>query len=190
MLDNLDIGYEVPKKEILRATYSNDEYMNRCDGVNLMVGYISSDKNMEDGIVISESAAKKLASPLIKKVTLFLGENDILLNLYGENGEFKSLPDIGEEVENGLLCAIRTEKIEECLYMQSIERLKTPLMSDKMYPVEGKVIDVNIYSNNPEILEERHTNCQILRYYQEHIRYIEEIVSTIDSFRDAMAISK
>lgn len=185
MLDNLDIGYEVPKKEILRATYSNDEYMNRCDGVNLMVGYISSDKNMEDGIVISESAAKKLASPLIKKVTLFLGENDILLNLYGKNGEFKSLPDIGEEVENGLLCAIRTEKIEECLYMQSIERLKTPLMSDKMYPVEGKVIDVNIYSNNPEILEERHTNCQILRYYQEHIRYIKEIVSTIDSFRDA-----
>ena len=81
ILDNLDIGYEVPKNEILRTSYANDKYNNRCDGVNLMVGYISSDKNMEDGIVISQSAAKKLASPLIKKVTLFLGENDILLNL-------------------------------------------------------------------------------------------------------------
>lgn len=184
ILDNLDIGYEVPKNEILRSSYANDQYNNRCDGVNLMVGYISSDKNMEDGIVISESAAKKLASPLIKKVTLFLGENDILLNLYGKDGNFKSLPDIGEEVEGGLLCAIRTEKIEECLYMQSIERLKTPLMSDKLYPVEGKVIDVNIHSNNPEILEERHTNCQILNYYQEHMRYVNEIVSVVDSLRD------
>ena len=68
--------------------------------------------------------------------------------------------------------------------MQSIERLKTPLMSDKMYPVEGKVIDMNIYSNNPEILEERHTNCQIKAYYDEHLRYIKEVVSVVDSLRD------
>lgn len=184
MLDNLDIGYEVPKDYILRTSYANDQYMNRCDGVNLMVGYISSDKDMEDGIVISESAAKKLASPLIKKVTVFVGENDILLNLYGRDGIIKSFPNIGEEVENGILCAIRKEKIEECLYMQSIERLSEVIMSDEKFTTDGKVIDINIYSNNPEMLQERHTNRQLQYYYDEHIRYIKELVMSIDSMRD------
>lgn len=184
MLDNLDIGYEVPKDDILRTSFANDRYMNRCDGVNLMVSYISSDKDMEDGIVISESAAKKLASPLIKKVTVFIGENDILLNLYGKDGNFKSLPDIGEDVEKGILCALRKEKIEECLYMQSIDRLSEILMSDEKFPVEGKVIDINVFCNDPQALEDRYTNSQISYYYKEHMRYIREIVATIDHLRD------
>lgn len=185
MLDNLDVGYEVPANEIIRTSFANDEYMNRCDGTNLMVSYISSDKDMEDGIVISKSAAKKLASPLIKKVTIIVGDNDILLNLYGKDGNVKSLPDIGEEVEGGILCAIRKEKIEECLYMQSIDRLSEVLMSDEKFPVEGRVIDMNIYSNNPMGLEERHSNIQLNYYYKDHIRYITEIVNTIDSLRDS-----
>lgn len=184
ILDNLDIGYEVPKHDIIRTSFANDDYMNRCDGVNLMAAYISSDKDMEDGIVISESAAKKLASPLVKKVTVFVGENDILLNLYGEGENIKSFPDIGEEVKDGILCAIRKEKIEECLFMQSIERLSQPIMSDEKFTVEGKVIDIDVMCNNPDSLSERHTNKQLVYYYNEHIRYVSELVNFIDSNRD------
>lgn len=184
ILDNLDIGYEVPANEILRTTYSYDEYMNRCDGVNLMAGYISSDKDMEDGIVISESTVKKLGSPLVKKVTIFIGENDILLNVNGKDGEMKTIPDIGEEVSNSILCAIRKEKIEECLYMQSVDRLSQILMSDDKFPVDGKVIDIDVFSNKPETLSERHTNHQILHYYNEHVRFNKELIKTIDSFKD------
>lgn len=184
ILDNLEIGYEVPVDQILRTSYSNDEYMNRCDGVNLTVGYISSDKDMEDGIVISDEAVKKLASPLIKKVTIFVGENDILLNLYGDNGSFKSFPDIGEDIKDGILCAIRKEKTEECLYMQSINRLSEPIMSDEKFTTEGTVIDINIHSNNPMELEERHTNKQLMYYYREHIRYITELTQLIDHIKE------
>lgn len=185
ILDNLDIGFQVPKDEILRTSMANDQYMNRCDGTNLTVAYISSDKDMEDGIIISKSAAKKLASPLVKKVTVMLGDNDILLNIYGKDGAMKSLPDVGEEVKDGILCAIRKEKIEECLYMQSVERLSEILMSDEKFTVEGRVIDMNIHSNNPMALEEKYSNYQIQYYYKEHIRYITELVNMVEKHRDA-----
>lgn len=184
ILDNLDIGYQVPKDNILRTSVANDEYMNRCDGTNLLVSYISSDKDIEDGIVLSESAAEKLASPLIKKVTIIVGDNDILLNLYGKDGKVKSLPDVGEYVQDGILCALRKEKIEECLYMQSVDRLSDILMSDEKFSVEGKVIDLDIYSNNPEALSDKYSNCQIDYYYKDHLRYLNELVNVVESHAD------
>lgn len=184
VIDNLDIGFEVPKDKIIRKSCAYDHYMNRRDGVNLLIGYISSDKDMEDGIVLSEEAVEKLKSPLIKRVTIFIGENDILLNLYGDDTYHKSFPDIMESVKDGILCASRKEKIEECLYMQSVDRLTKILMSDEKFTVEDTVLDINVYSNNPMDLEDRHTNSQVLYYYREHIRYIKEIVNTIDSLRD------
>lgn len=182
MVDNLDIGFEIPKDQIIRKSCAYDEYMNRRDGTNLLIGYISSDKDMEDGIVVSDAAIEKLKSPLIKKVTIFIGENDMLLYLYG-NG--KTFPDILEHVKDGILCASRKEKIEESLYMQSVDRLTKVLMSDDKFTVEDQVLDINVYSNNPTDLSEHHTNSQVLYYYNEHIRYITEIVNTIDQLKEA-----
>jgi hypothetical protein len=89
--------------------------MNRCDGVNLITTYISTDKTMEDGILISESAAKKLASPLISVYSISLNENDIVLNLYGDDNEYLGMPYIGEKVKDGIVCAIRRENTEDSL---------------------------------------------------------------------------
>jgi len=179
VLDKLDIGYEISEGELVRSSYSYDEYQNRCDGVNLLCGYICSDITMEDGIELSESAARKLASPLLKRVQVSLNDNDILLNLLGD----KAFPDIGEYVNNGILVGVRREKIEESLYMQSIERLKQLLISDEKFTVTGKVIDINIYSNSPEILQSRYSNQQVLYYYNEHIRVCKEIVECINRLR-------
>ena len=77
ILDNLDVGYEVPKDELLRKSTAFDEYGNRCDGTNLLAAYIAQNASMEDGIVISRSAAVKLASPLVKKVSIIINDNDI-----------------------------------------------------------------------------------------------------------------
>ena len=68
IMDQLDVGYEVKRGEIVRSSQAYDDYMNRCDGVNLTTAYICRDKTMEDGIQISQSAALKLASPLISKI--------------------------------------------------------------------------------------------------------------------------
>lgn len=184
--DSLDIGYEVPAGTIIRKSKGYDEYMNRCDGVNLRVGYVNCNKTMEDGIIISDVAAKKLTSPFIKKIEVLLNENDILLNIFGTREKFKSYPDIGEYITGDILCAIRREKTEECLYMQSIERLNTLLISDTKYTAVGKVVDIDILCNNPEDLE-KYSNSQTKYYYYEHRRYIRNIIESIDDIKKHFA---
>ena len=180
-IDRLNVGYEIPKGEILRKSTAYDDYMNSSTGVNLLATYAATDITMEDGMWISESAAKKLASPLIKKVVVNINDNDLLLNLMGEGNTYKSFPDIGEEIKDGILCGVRREKTEDALFSQSVDRLRSILMSDDKYTIEsGEVIDINIRCNNPEILNEKYTNSQVRYYYNDHIRYITEIVGAVD----------
>lgn len=183
ILDNLDVGYEVPKDELLRKSTAFDEYGNRCDGTNLLAAYIAQNASMEDGIVISRSAAVKLASPLVKKVSIIINDNDIPLNLYGDNSIYKSFPDIGEDVKGGILCGIRRENIDDCLFVQSKERLRNLLMSDEKFTVEGKVVDIDINSNNPESIQGKIHNSQINYYLQNKYRYMSEFVTSINRLK-------
>lgn len=181
-IDSIEPGFEVPKGTIVRKSRAYDQYMNRCDGVNLLTGYVNCNKTMEDGILISQTAARKLASPLIKEVEVTINDNDILLNLFGdsENG-LKSFPDIGEYIPAGILCAIRREKTDECLYMQSIEQLSNLLISDTKYTVTGRIMDIDIYCNSPEVLEDRYCNYQVKKYYYDHKRMIREVINCVDN---------
>lgn len=183
-LDSLCVGYTIPKGEVLRKSYAFDENMNRCDGVNLYTTYVSTTKNQEDGIIISESAAKKLASPIIKEVSVPVNDNDILLNLYGDIDHYKSFADIGETVNSNILCAVRREKTEEYLFSQSQERLRNIFMSDEKYIANGEVIDIKVHCNAPDILRERSVHSQILYYYNQRMRFNDELVNSINSFRD------
>ena len=179
-MDMLDVGYTIPKGTVLRTSLAFDDYGNRCDGVNLNTAYLATDKTMEDGIVISESAALKLSSPLLKNVSILINDNDIPLNLYGDDEIYKCMPDIGEEVKNGILIALRRENTDNSLYTQSCEMLKKVFMSDDKYPVDGEVVDITINSNNPADLERKHCNSQIYYYYKEKMRYLSELVDALD----------
>ena len=178
-IDMLRVEDTIDKGTIIQKSQAYDDYNNRMDGVNLLTAYISCDPSMEDGIILSESAAKKLVSPLLKRVTIIINDNDILLNLYGDDQNYKTFPDIGEEITSGILCALRREKKEESLFTQSYSRLKDIMMSDDKFTVEGKVIDIDIYCNNPDNLNSSYYNSQLKRYYDENIRCNMEIVNTI-----------
>lgn len=182
-LDSLSVGGNIPPKQILTKSMAYDEYMNRMDGVNLLTSYISCDESMEDGIIVSEDAAKKLSSPLIRKASMMINENVIPLNLYGNDDIYKIIPDIGEEVKNGILCSLRIEKKQESLFSQSWERLKHISMSDEKYTVSGKVIDINIYCNNKENLTNSPYSSQLLMYYNENIRFATEVINVVDQMK-------
>lgn len=186
VLDRLEPGFEIQDGDILRSSFAFDEYMNRCDGVNLVTTYIGNNKTQEDGIQISQSAAKKLMSPLIKKIQIPINDNDILLNLFGTMDNFKSFPDIGENINGGILCAVRREKTEEALYTQSIDRLSKLMMSDDKYTVEGTVIDLDVYCNNPETLGDKCSNRQIAYYYNERRRFNTELVQLVKDLKIPM----
>ena len=182
VLDNLNIGDTIKKDHVIQKSTSFDKYDNRMDGCNLLTLYTASEETMEDAIVISESASKKLASPLVKKVNIVINDNDIPLNLYGNSEFYKVFPDIGEESLNSILCAFRIEKKEESLYSQSYARLRELNISDEKYTASGRVVDIDIYCNAPDRLDNFIYNNQLKRYYDEHIRMSQNIIDIINPY--------
>lgn len=172
----------ISKGDVYSKSMAYDNYNNRIDGVNLLMAYMSTAKNTEDSVIISESAAKKLTSPLIKPIKIIINDNDILLNLYGKDfDEYKTFPDIGEEIENGILCSVRREKKEESLFTQSYQRLKDFFINDDKFSCVGEVIDIDIYCNNPETINNSVYSKQLKKYYDNSMRYYNEIITNIDS---------
>lgn len=177
-MDSLSIGDIIPDNTIVQKSLAFDEYNNRKDGVNFNVAYMALDDNMEDSIIFSDVAASKLTSPLIKPVQIMINDNDIPLNIYGDDKTYKVIPDIGEEIVDANLIALRKEKKEEAYYTQSVDRLRKIIMSDNIKQVHGRVIDIDIYCNNPEILD-NHYYAQLKWYYNELQRYSAEIVKIV-----------
>lgn len=181
-LDSLNIGTSIPDGRVIQKSMSFDEYDNRMDGCNMLTMYAACEDTMEDAIIISESASRKLASPLVKKVTIIINDNDIPLNLYGDNTSYKAFPNIGEHVKNSILCGLRQEKKEECLFSQSYSRLRELCISDTKYTVSGRVVDIDIFCNAPDRLTEYDYNAQLKRYYDNNMRMCHQIVATIKPF--------
>lgn len=173
-------GGTIAKGSVIMKSNSFDEYNNRMDGKNLLTIYTASEETMEDAIVISESAAKALSSPLIKKVTVQINDNDIPLNLYGNENFYKIFPDIGESTEHGILCGLRVEKKEESLYSLSYNRLRELMISDERYTVSGKVVDIDVYSNAPDKFIDNPYYGQIHKYYQDQIEMSRRIVDAVE----------
>ena len=180
-MDTLTIGDYIQDGTIIQKSLSFDEYNNRADGVNMNVAYLALDDNMEDSIVFSDVAAAKLTSPLVKPVEIMINDNDIPINLYGNDKVYKIIPDIGEEVIDADLIALRKEKREESYFTQSINNLSKLMISDDKRQVIGRVIDLNIYCNNPEILNS-HYYAQLKMYYNEQQRYNKELVQLITPY--------
>lgn len=183
-LDKLEVGSVIPEGCALQRSMSFDEYNNRMDGCNMLTMYSACEETMEDAIIISESASKKLASPLVKKVSIVINDNDIPLNLYGNMNNYKSFPNIGEETANSILCGLRREKKEECLFSQSYNRLRELSISDERYTVSGRVVDINVYCNAPERLAEYDYNAQLKLYYDNNIKMCNNLVALVKPYID------
>ncbi len=186
-IDSLKIGSVIPQGKVVHKSLAFDENNNRQDGTNLITTYLACEHTKEDGIIISESAAKKLASPLIKKVTIIINDNDIPLNIYGDMNNYKSFPNIGENINKGLLCALRREKKEEMLFSQSYDRLSQIMISDEKFTLKGKVIDVNIFCNNPESLTKSHYFNQLRFYHNEQVKFLTNFIEVVKPIMESGA---
>lgn len=180
-LDKLNVGDTIQKGSVLKTSIGFDPYGNKMNGVNLTTLYLSCGQNLEDSIIISESAAKKLQTNLIVDTSITINDNDVLLNLYGDINHYKTFPDIGESVKDGILCSIRRIENENILYSLSQSRLTESMISDRNILVGGTVVDINIYCNNPELLSESYYNQQLYYYYLQRTKLCKSIVDFLSS---------
>lgn len=120
-------------------------------GMNANVAFMGEWGDTEDAFVISKSLAAKGKNTAIQQVKLNIGLDTMPLDLYGQGGNYKCFPGIGETVrEDGALIALR--RINKSTYVQdmtpsSLRQIEH--LHDEVHraPPGSKVIDVDVYIN-------------------------------------------
>ena len=181
ILNKYNPGDVIPRNTVISKSLGFDEYNNREDGVNLLTAYMSADHTKEDSIIISESAQKKLSSPMFKNIEIIINENDIPRNTYGDTSSYKFMPDLLEFTKNNLLCGIRRQKNEEAFFAQAEDRLNKNQFGDDNFIADGQVVDIDIFCNNLDRLGTTSYDDQLKYYYDDKIRLCNDIINVVNS---------
>lgn len=177
-MDSVNEGESIPQGTILRKSTSYDEYNNRMDGANALCLYAGTERNTEDSIIVCEDVRRKYGTTHFRSTGFPINHNCRLLNKYGNDDEWKSFPDIGEMVKSGIFCSIREAHKGEELYTLSYNRLKESFPSDDDIIMPGRVVSIDVRSNDPAALNSFY-NVQLKKYYDESIRVANEFVSAV-----------
>jgi len=122
-------------------------------GLNANVALITMPEVAEDGVVISESMAKKLSYKIYERREVEFGSNSFPLNLYGTVDEYKPFPEIGECInDDSVLIALREYDSGLAPALTSKKDVLTfDPMFDKAIYVKGpggKVVDIIAYEDD------------------------------------------
>lgn len=182
-VDGYAPGTTIKQGEILSKSNSHDEYLNYKFGVNANVAYISKKDNIEDGIIISESFSKRVSYTSIKIIDVLLGFNDILLNVYGSENNYKSFPEIFQDIEKGIFCVKRSIDHLSAACNTSTNSLMNIDTNDEIFYGDGKLIDIEIYINsNQELFRDNGHRQQILRYYEVVKNYKNSVMKALEPY--------
>jgi DNA-directed RNA polymerase beta subunit len=175
LIDSLEPEDTISNGDVLYKNDCYDENMNFGYGVNLNAAYFTKENlTLEDAVVISESAAKRLGSYSTKKVEISVNINDVLINKYGKGDEYKSFPDIGEEIDEQTLAVRRRINFETLLY--ELKDLNEIRDNDTPFRTEGKVVDIEIFSNvSEEEMKKQKYNEQVLKYIRLQKGFAEQV---------------
>ena len=166
-IDACEVGDIIPPKTTILASTSYDEYGNTGVGINGRILFGTHPMVQDDAIIVSESFAKRGIMNHVTSKTIPIGENTILLNLYGDDNEYRGLPNIGDTIDSGILCATRNVKESRMFSDMRDSSLSTiNLQADQVFYADGEVIDINIYCNNPDIKANK-ANRQLIEYYND-----------------------
>ena len=158
-------------------------------GINANVVLSSHPAGIEDGVLMSESFADKLTTNIYETRTFTFGGNTIPLNMYGDDGEYKIFPEIGEVVrEDGIICAQREyiPELAPCDMSRNGLRQVTPF-DYRQYAEPGSVVvDVTVIRGNKDRTELfSGMETQASKYHERHMQYYREVVETYETLKKA-----
>jgi len=178
-IDSLKPNDSIKKDEVVYKNDSYDEDMNFKYGINLKTAYFNfKNYTIEDAVIISKSAAEKMTTYRVNKVEISVNDNDLLLNLYGDDEDYKSFPDIGEEIKNRLIACRKRINYNTMIY--ETKDLKTIKESDTPFYVDGEIIDVEVFSNvSTEDMKGQKYNEQVLKYITQQNDFYKEVYTKL-----------
>lgn len=159
-------------------------------GTNGNVCYLGEWGSTEDACVISRSLAERGTNVAILQTKLIIGTEDIPLNLYGNEDEYKCFPNIGEEVKaDGILIGLRRNNESTFVSDMIPNRLRTTEgIHDELHkaPPGARVIDVDVYINRHalEKMKDRDDSIykQFIDFHKSHEYYHNSILDAYSKF--------
>lgn len=150
-MDSLEVG-EVIQDEVLYKSTSYDEHMNYRLGKNALVMYSTSNPTIEDAIYVREGWAKQVQFVELDTVTVSLNDNDIFINIYGDDTHYKPFPTVGEHVKDNVICTTRRIIKEHLLYDFQSKNLRQSCSTDVEYftSKDALVYDIDVYYNGDD----------------------------------------
>lgn len=174
-------GQTIPKGTTMLRSESHDLYGNYRYGFNARVIGLSIPETEEDGILICKEFAEEHLSFYDFSIYFVpLNNNDILLNLYGDDNEYKCIPDLGEKIKNGILYAKRTINYQNATAELTNNALKHIFTSDSVCHGNGYIADIDVWINDPEQFLNSGNKSQIYKYYMEQMEYYQTIFNVLD----------
>lgn len=185
VIDGYDVGDVIEKDTIVYRSTSYDEHGNYGYGMNALTMFTFDPYTHEDAAVVRRGFAEKMTSIKTDIVDVMINNNEVLCNLYGEDGEYTPLPGLGEKV-SGILIAKRKIFDAQALNELTDEALNEInfLGGDECYFTSGEVVDIDIFCNNPE-LAEIDFNSDMIKYINAQKQYYTEIESTCREIRES-----
>lgn len=183
VIDSLKEGDLVEKGTVLYKSKSYDESMNYSYGLNIPFMYVNDPYTAEDACLCSDWLCEKMESVDMNTVPIGVNHNDVLLNLYGDENNYRPFPELGEYAD-GVVAVKRTLASDQLLIDFKNSALNQVLDSDTVYYKSGKVIDITVYCNDPEI-EETPFNANILKYLRSQTEYYEKIKEVCEEIFDS-----
>lgn len=137
---SLPAGTFLKEGTVLADSPSVHENSGLALGVNANICLTNLPPTAQDGVVISESLAHRLSYKTFETRTIEFGSNKFLLNIYGDDENYRGFPELGELInQDSMLAALRETDEKMSLCLTSKEDLKH-------YDVD---LDHCVYVNSP-----------------------------------------
>ena len=175
-IDSLKVGDKVTDPILYKST-SYDEHMNYRYGINARVYYATCTDTIEDALVIRKGWADTVKTVEIDKIYIPINDNDVLLNTQGTDDQYKGFPNIGEEVNDSLVCATRRINKNHLLYDFQKNHTRELLDTDDDYYTSKHAVitDCQVYYNGEDEFPNNLFYHQMKQYYDDGNRYADAV---------------
>ena len=188
-IDSLEVGDVVHEGTKIIKPDNFDKYGNYKFGKNINVVYTTCADVYEDGILAMNGVDKMFNTYKSKPLEIVLSDNEVLLNLYGDDKHYQPFPLVGEKIKGRYVAVIRRIEYAKASYALKNKRLSQVMRSDpRKYQASGRVVDIDIWTNkDPKKMPDSDTNAVVNRlfdeqqaYYRKLYKYMINIIDNAD----------
>ena len=135
--------------EVIAHTRTRTKEGNLAMGRELNMTYLGRFGTNEDGVEVNSTALAKLESEKYEVTEIFLQGDELLLDIYGNNDDYRGLPIPGEFVkENGMVAGIRRVRRAFTpinMMRQNLKKPQHPFDSKYRQSKGMEIVEVEVY---------------------------------------------